>query len=299
MNKKESTNLRQSAPTKDHEIIHQIQGFIFDLDGTLYLGEEALPFAIETIQAIREQGERVLFISNKPLEPRQSYAAKLTRLGIPASADEVITSGYVLGYYLSKHFPDLAYYVVGEENLKTEMRAFGLRVVEELWEQDEKSVIQPNGIDAVVIAFDRTLDYRKLNTAYQALVRGAHFFATNPDKTCPMPGGGIPDAGATLAALEHLTGRKVEVLAGKPGRVMMEVAMQHLDLPPEGCLVIGDRLETDVRMGIEAGMHAAVVLTGASSRAQAEVANPAPDLILENLGELLRLLRAGGGVERN
>jgi arabinose operon protein AraL len=289
MNKKESANLRQSERRKDQEIIHQIQGFIFDLDGTLYLGDKALPYAVETIQAIREQGKRVLYISNKPLEPPQSYAAKLSRLGIPASADEVITSGYVLGTYLSQHFPDLVYYVVGEENLKAELRAFGLVVQEELWDQDEKSVIDPSGIEAVVIAFDRTLDYRKLNTAYQALRRGARFFATNPDKTCPMPGGGIPDAGATLAALEYLTGRKVEVLAGKPSRVMMEVAMLCLDLPPERCLVIGDRLETDVRMGIEAGMHAAVVLTGASSRKQAEEAMPAPDLILENLGVLLRL----------
>jgi arabinose operon protein AraL len=278
------------AKRKALRFIQDIKGFIFDLDGTLYLGEQALPYAVETIQAIRALGKHVLFISNKPLEPRQNYAAKLTRLGIPASADDVITSGYVLGYHLSQYFKELAYYVVGEENLKAELRAFGLKVLEELWDQDEKSVIQPDGIEAVVIAFDRTLDYRKLNTAYQALVKGARFFATNPDKTCPMPGGGIPDAGATLAALEHLSGRKVELLAGKPSRLMMEVAMQRLNLPAESCLVTGDRLETDVRMGIEAGMHAAVVLTGASNRKQAEEALPAPDLILENLGDLLKLI---------
>jgi len=273
--------------------LRETEGFIFDLDGTLYLGEQALPYAVETIREIRERGKRALFVSNKPLEPRQSYAAKLTRLGIPATSDEVITSGYVLGYHLSKTFPDLNYYVVGEENLKVEMRGFGLKVLVEYWDQDERSVIHPDGADAVVIAFDRTLDYRKLNTAYQALRQGARFFATNPDKTCPMPGGGIPDAGATLAALEHLTGRKVEVLAGKPSPLMMEVAMQQLGLPAEKCLMTGDRLETDVRMGKEAGMLAAVVLTGASNRSRAERADPAPDLILENLGELLKLLETG------
>jgi len=273
--------------------LRETEGFIFDLDGTLYLGEQALPYAVETIREIRERGKRALFVSNKPLEPRQSYAAKLTRLGIPATSDEVITSGYVLGYHLSKTFPDLNYYVVGEENLKVEMRGFGLKVLVEYWDQDERSVIHPDGADAVVIAFDRTLDYRKLNTAYQALRQGARFFATNPDKTCPMPGGGIPDAGATLAALEHLTGRKVEVLAGKPSPLMMEVAMQQLGLPAEKCLMTGDRLETDVRMGKEAGMLAAVVLTGASNRSHAERADPAPDLILENLGELLKLLETG------
>jgi arabinose operon protein AraL len=271
--------------------IQEIEGFIFDLDGTLYLGDRALPYAVEVIRVIRELGKRALFVSNKPLEPRQSYAAKLSRLGIPAAPEEVITSGYVLGYHLSRAYPNLAYYVVGEANLKEELGGFGLKVIEELWEQDEKEVIQPEGVEAVVVAFDRTLDYRKLNTAYQALVSGAHFFATNPDKTCPMPGGGIPDAGATLAALEHLTGRKVEVLAGKPSRLMMEVAMQELGLPPERCLMTGDRLETDVKMGKEAGMVAAVVLTGASTRQQAEKAVPAPDLILENLSDLLEWLR--------
>ena len=274
-------------------MVNSIGGIIFDLDGTVYLGEKALPGAIECIEILRQHGKRILFISNKPLEHGRVYAEKLTRLGIPAEEKDIITSAYVLGYHLAHTAPDLRLYVIGEPSLLAELRGHGLNVTGEFLDQDAKSVIDPAGIDAVVVAFDRTLDYRKLNTAYQALVLGAHFFATNPDKTCPMPGGGIPDAGATLAALEHLTGRKVEVLAGKPSSLMMEVAMQRLVLLPERCLVIGDRLETDVRMGIEAGMHAAVVLTGASSRAQAEVANPAPGLILENLGELLRLTKKG------
>ncbi len=265
---------------------NQIDGIIFDLDGTVYLGEQALEGAVETIGALRELGKRTLFVTNKPLEPRQKYAAKLTRLGIPTTPEQVITSGYVLGYTLAQTAPHLGYYVVGEENLKDELRGFGLRILEELNDQDDKEVIIPTGIEAVVIAFDRTLNYRKLNTAYQALRNGARFYATNPDKTCPMPGGGIPDAGAIIAALEYLTGRKVELLAGKPSRLMMEVAMSSLGLEAGQCLLVGDRLETDIRMGKEAGMYAAVVLSGASTRAQAEKAEPAPDLILKNLGEL-------------
>jgi len=105
-----------------------------------------------------------------------------------------------------------------------------------------------------------------------------------------VPGGGIPDAGATLAALEALTGRKVELLAGKPSRLMVEVALECMGLPPERCLIVGDRLETDIRMGKEAGMWAAVVLTGASTRCQAETALPPPDLVLANVGELLSLI---------
>ena len=193
-----------------------LDGFVFDLDGTVYLGERALPGAVDTIAHLRQRGKRILFVTNKPLQPRTAYAEKLTRLGIPAEAEDVITSGYVLGYHLARHFPDLALYVIGEQALLDELRGHGLHIVDEFVDQDPKEVIQPHGVDAVVVAFDRTLDYRKLNTAYQALLNGARFFATNADKMCPMPGGGIPDAGATITALEHITGRKLELLAGKP-----------------------------------------------------------------------------------
>lgn len=267
-----------------------IDGLVFDLDGTVYLGDEALPGAVDCLARLRSRGKRVLFISNKPLEPREAYAAKLTRLGIPAQAGQVLTSGFVLGRHLAQAAPHLRLYVIGEANLVAELRGHGLIVVEELLDQDPKQVIDPTGIDAVVVAFDRTLDYRKLNTAYQALCRGARFFATNADKACPVPGGAIPDAGATIRGLEHVTGRSVELVAGKPSSLMMEVALKELDLPPERCLLVGDRLETDIRMGREAGMATALVLTGVSTREDAERAVERPDLVLANLGELPELV---------
>lgn len=270
--------------------LHSINGFVFDLDGTVYLGEAALPGAVETIAELRRRGNRVLFVSNKPLYPRQNYADKLTRLGIPATADDVITSAYVLARYLALHEPELRYYVVGEANLVAELEGQGLHVVGELAEQDPQDVIVPAGIDAVIVAFDRTLDYRKLNTAYQALRHGARYFATNGDKTCPMPGGDIPDAGATLAALLQISGRSPELIAGKPSTVILEAALERLGLPAERCLMAGDRLETDIRMGHNAGMKTAVVLSGVTTRADAEKASPQPDLVLANLGELARHL---------
>jgi len=265
---------------------HLIQGFIFDLDGTVYLGDQALPGAVESIAELRRVGKQVVYLSNKPLEAPQTYAAKLTLLGIPTSPEQVITSSMVLARYLARIEPDLAYYVIGEDYLKNELSNHGLKVVGELTDQDEKTVIDPAGIEAVIVAFDRSLDYRKLNTAYQALVRGAHFYATNPDRTCPMPGGGIPDAGATIAALEFITGRKVELVAGKPSRLMLQFALECLGLPPERCLLAGDRLETDIVMAQQAGILNALVLTGATNRIRAEASEPPPDLILENLGEL-------------
>jgi len=271
-------------------MLREVGGFIFDLDGTVYLGEKALPGAVECIRELRRRGKPILFVSNKPLEPGRIYAEKLTRLGIPAGEQDIITSAYVLGYHLRRTAPHLRYYVIGEPNLRLELRSHGLRVYDELDGQDPRGVIDPRGIDAVVVAFDRTLDYRKLNTAYQALVSGARFFATNADKICPMPGGGIPDAGATLAALEHITGRKVELVAGKPSRLIMQVAAQRLELEAGRILMTGDRLETDILMGQQAGMLTAVVLTGVTRREDvAALANP-PDYVLENLGELPGLI---------
>ncbi len=263
-----------------------VDGFIFDLDGTVYLGESALPGAVEGISELRAMGKQVLFVSNKPLDPRESYAAKLTRIGIPATPDDVITSGFVMGSYLAQEHPDDKLYVVGEKNLLDELRGHGLHIMDEFDDQSELEVIQPHDVDAVVVAFDRTLNYRKLNTAYQALLNGAKFFATNADKACPMPNGGIPDAGGTIAALEHMTGRKLDVLAGKPSNLITQIALQKLGLPAERVMMIGDRLETDIRMGQQAGMLTAVTLTGASTREDAAAMAIPPDFVIENLGAL-------------
>lgn len=266
-----------------------VDGFIFDLDGTVYLGETALPGAVETMRELARRNKKIVFVSNKPLSPREEYAAKLNHLGIPISADAIITSAFVLAHHLASTSPGLRLYVIGEAYLIAELRAHGLTVVDDPLDQDPKQVIQPPAIDAVVVAFDRTLDYRKLNTAYQALSRGARFFATNADRTCPLPGGTIPDAGAIIAALEYATGRRVDLLAGKPSALMMQVALERLGLPAQKCMIVGDRPETDMRMGQKAGMLTALTLTGISTAEDAARLSPPPDLIIEQLAELVTL----------
>ncbi len=263
-----------------------IDGFVFDMDGTVSLGGTALPGAAACIAALRARGKKLIFVSNNPLEPPEAYASKLTQLGITTEPNQVVTSARVIAHHLAATCRRLRYYVVGEGYLVSELRSHGLTVVDEL-DGDSTQVIEPNGIDAVIVAFDRTLDYRKLNTAYQALSRGARFFATNADKTCPMPDGAIPDAGATIAALEHITGRKVELIGGKPSRVMVQAVLDELGLPPNRCMMVGDRLETDIRMGQDAGMRTAVALTGVSTRADALSMRKPPDLVLNNLSELI------------
>lgn len=273
-----------------------MDGILFDLDGTLYVGEQALPGAVEALAELRRRRIPLLFLSNKPLEPAEAYAARLCRLGIQAQRAEVLTSAGVLAQALQRLAPELRLYVVGEASLKEELRQAGLQVVEELRAQEATGAIQPEGIDAVVVAFDRTLDYRKLNTAYQALRQGRRFFATNADAACPVPGGLIPDAGATLAYLQYLTGRTPELIAGKPSPWIVQAAFERLQRqlgrPPDPgrCLMVGDRLETDMQLGRQSGMRTALVLTGASRRSDLAKAEWLPDLVLEDLTQLLPAL---------
>jgi arabinose operon protein AraL len=257
-----------------------LRGFILDMDGTIYLSDRVLPGAVETIAALRERGLRVAFISNKPLEPGAAYAAKLTRFGIPTRSDEVITSGYVLSRYLARVAPEARVFVIGEPPLLEEMRQAGLQLTQD-----------PAEIDFVVAAFDRTFDYRKWNIAFQAIkFHGAHFVATNPDRTCPVEGGEIPDCAGIIAALEVTTGRQVELIAGKPSPMMIQAGARLLDVPLDQCLVVGDRLETDILMGREAGAKTAIVLTGVTRREHLATSPVQPDYVLENIGGILDLL---------
>jgi HAD superfamily hydrolase (TIGR01457 family) len=254
------------------------RGYIFDLDGTVYLGENAIPGAPETIAELRKNGCRVVFLSNKPLQPREVYAEKLTRLGIPTSPDDVINSSLVLAQYLVREMAEATVFVIGEQPLLDEMAAAGLSLSND-----------PKNIDVVVASFDRTFDYRKLNIGYQALRRGARFFATNADRTCPIEGGDIPDAAAVIGALEGCSERKVELVAGKPSAMIVEMVLEHLDLEASECLMVGDRLETDILMGNNAGMSTALVLTGVTKQDTLTHSSVSPDFVLNSISEVSNL----------
>ena len=251
------------------------KGYIFDLDGTIYLSDRLIPGSRKVLSRLRDCGCSVVFISNKPLEPRSSYAAKLTRLGIPRPVSDVINSTQALIRYLRQHCPTARLFVIGEEALLEELRRERFALTERVEE-----------IDVVVAAFDRTLCYRKLNIAHQALVSGARFFATNADKTCPVEGGEIPDCAGVIAFLEATTGREVEMIAGKPSRHMLDTAVAHLGVAVQQCLLVGDRLATDVYMGHRAGMDTALVLTGVTTREMLAESELKPTFVLESMADV-------------
>jgi phosphoglycolate/pyridoxal phosphate phosphatase family enzyme len=263
------------------------RGFILDLDGTVYLGERLLPGAGEAIEALRAGARRVCFLSNKPIQSRADYAAKLTRLGVPTPVDTVINSSYVLARYLAGEAPGARCFVIGEPPLVEELRAAGLAPVDDA------------RVDYVVVAFDRTFDYGKLDVALQAVTRhGARVVGTNPDRTGPVEGGEITGAAGMIGAVEGVTGRRVDPIVGKPSPITLRVTLDQLGLPAADCVIVGDRLETDIAMGRAAGLGTILVLTGVTRAGDPEIARWRPDHVVGSLGDLLDGVPASGSAAR-
>jgi arabinose operon protein AraL len=259
------------------------KGFIFDLDGTVYRGDSLIPGADRVIRLLREKGKKVVFLSNKPLQTREDYASKLTRLGIPTQPEEVINSTFVMTHYLKKNEPNARLFVVGEIPFIEELKRTGFTITEE-----------PKEIEYVVVAFDRTFNYKKLNIAFQAIKKfGAHFVATNPDRTCPVEGGEIPDCAGMIAAIEAVTEKKVEIIVGKPSPIMIQTVLDVMGLRPDECILIGDRLETDIKMGKDSGIATGIVLTGVTDEETLKGMKHTfdqPDFVFQSIADVENLL---------
>ncbi|GBE22958.1 arabinose operon protein AraL [bacterium BMS3Bbin01] len=261
-------------------LIERYEGFVFDLDGTVYMGDELLPGAREVLEAVRGADRRVVYVTNKPLEPSAAYAAKLTRLGLPTAGNEVVSSLDALVGYLTVRHRGAPVLCLSESLVSDTLQAAGFPIVS-LDDAEQTAV--------VVVSFDRTFDYAKLHAAYRAVRSGAVLVATNPDRYCPTPEGGLPDCAAMLAAVEACTGAEAEAVVGKPSPQMAAAVLARIGLPGEKVLLVGDRAETDVTMASHAGMDAALVLTGATTRQQAATADPAPTYLIDGIGDLLTL----------
>ncbi len=194
---------------------------------------------------------------------------------MPTRPDEVVTSSLVLARHLRRLDPGAPVFVIGEPPLLAELAAHGFEV-----RGDAR-------VRWVVIAFDRTFDYAKLDTALQAVRGGARLIATNPDRTCPTEDGEIPDCAGMTAAVEAVTGKTVEAIVGKPSPIMLEVALETLGVGAADCVIVGDRIETDIVMGKRLGLATVLVLTGVTRADDPRIAELRPDLVLPGLGALL------------
>ncbi|MFS0644342.1 HAD-IIA family hydrolase [Siminovitchia sp. 179-K 8D1 HS] len=254
-----------------------MKGFIFDLDGTIYVDNEMIEGAADAIHRLKSRGDRVIFLTNKSIARRIDYVEKLKSLGVDVTLDEVINSNFITAKYLKDNMEagDTAY-VIGEEPL-----------FDELAEEEISITKDPQHASHVVIGWDRNFDYDKLNSAFQAWRNGAKIIATNPDRTCPIKEGEIPDCGAMIGAIEGATGETVTIVTGKPSPLMASYVLDKvLRLPAENVYMVGDRLETDIRMANEAGMNSVLVMTGITNSSMLERAADSPKYTLSSVKDI-------------
>lgn len=255
--------------------------YVFDLDGTLYLGDEALPGAAETVAQLRERGALLRFVSNNVTRSPRQYVDKLARLGVVVDLAEVLTPTITAVRWLLANAPDAVVFPIAPEPVVTALTDAGIAVGED-----------PASIDVVLASYDRTFDYAKLQIAFDAIWfhRRARLMSTNPDRFCPFPGGrGEPDAAAVVAAIEASTGARCERTFGKPDPVVLELALAGSGLTRDRVLVVGDRLATDIAMGVAGGTATALVLTGDSDvdDVAALDARDRPTHVLDGVASLL------------
>ena len=264
-----------ALPDREYDV------YTFDLDGTIYLGDGLLPGARETIETLRDRGKAVRFLSNNPTKDPEQYAEKLAALGLETPLEEIVNTTVTTTHWLLEHAPGAVVFPISEAPLKRAFATAGIAMSED-----------PAEIDIVVASYDRTFEYRKLQIAFDAIWfhRRARLIATNPDRFCPFPGGrGEPDCAAIIAAIEACTGATCEANLGKPNPAMLHTALEGVDVDLADCVMVGDRLQTDIRMGVEAGMTAALVLTGETSADDVRDLAPGerPPIVLDRVDRLL------------
>lgn len=255
------------------------RGAIIDLDGTVYRGDSPIEGAVRGIQTLRDSGYEILFLTNAAIHSRRTYSERLARMGVSAEPDEILSSGVITATYLVETRETCTCLVVGEDPLRDELTAAGIDVTED-----------PSAADIVVSSLDRSIDYATLTHALRAMDDDTAFVATNPDRTRPLEDGEAPSTAAITGAISGMTGREPDVVAGKPSDVTTEIALGLLGVAPEDCLLVGDRIDTDIAMGASAGMTTALVLSGVTGRTELSEASVIPDYVLDSLGEIKDVL---------
>lgn len=248
------------------------QGVVFDLDGTIYRGDRLLPGAAAAVRRVRESGASVLFFSNNPARSRQAYATKLEDLGIEVTPDEVLSAGTVTTRFLATEHPEDPVFVVGAPGLRRQFRAADLAIVAE-----------PELASVLVASYDPDFDYVDMRDGYRALAAGAIFYGTDPDRLVPATDGMVPGSGAIINAIGGIVDRSPRKILGKPSAEAQNAALEALECPPDRCLLVGDRLNTDIALGENAGMTTVLVETGVASTADIDEGGVTPDYVLDSL----------------
>ena len=255
--------------------------FLFDMDGTLYLGDRLFDFTQELLDCLRRSGRNYLFLTNNSSKSVEDYILKLGKLGIESKREDFMTSSQATSYYLKQKHPGKTLYVCGTASLRRELEQAGFCVTESV-----------EDAQCIVMGFDTELTFRKLwDVSYLLTTReDIPYIATNPDYVCPTEFGFVPDCGSVCDMIFNATGKR-PVVIGKPSALMPRLAMEQLDIDPEETAVVGDRIYTDVKCGLNAGITGILVMSGETTPEILERSDDKPDLVLQDAGEILDALR--------
>jgi len=255
----------------------KLKGLLIDLDGSIYRGDQALPYSREFIIFLREKGMRFLFLTNNSTSLPSGYVEKLRKMGIEAKEEEILTSGVATAVYLKNWKKEGRVYIIGEEPLKEVIKKLNWEICED-------------NVDAVVVGLDRSFNFEKLKKANALIRSGARFIATNPDKTFPTEKEIGPGAGSLVAAVSAASQRK-PIVIGKPSTYIGKIAMEKLGLSPEEIGIVGDRIDTDVYFGKRLKAKTFLLLTGITKKEDLEKAKVKPDFVFEDLKHLTDFLK--------
>ena len=264
-----------------NELLRGKKLFLFDMDGTLHLGNRLYDFTLELLDTLKKTGRKYLFMTNNSSKSVEDYVKKLEQLGISATREEFMTSSQATAFYLHKHHEGKKLYVCGTESLKQELRMEGFTVTTELSE-----------VECIVMGFDTELTFRKLHDVSFLLLTRPElpYIATNPDYVCPTEFGSVPDCGSVCDMIFNATGKR-PVVIGKPAPLMPQLAMEKLGMTKEETCVVGDRIYTDVKSGLNAGVTGILVLSGETTLEILRQSQDQPHLVLEHAGEILAAIR--------
>ena len=254
----------------------ELKAIVIDLDGSVYYGNKIIEKADEAINSL-DRKYTVSFLTNNSSLSRADYVRKLENFGISCSKYRVITSGYASARYIKRKYGGSRVYVIGEKGLKNE-----------LIEQDIK--ICEDECDIVLVGLDSDFDYKKMAKALRFILEGALFIATNTDPFLITDEGIIPGTGALISSIEIASGKKA-IVTGKPSKFMIDLILNELRVKPKEILVVGDKLETDILMGIEGGMRTALLLTGASKMEDVKKSKITPGYIFKSVIEIPAFLK--------
>lgn len=252
---------------------------LVDLDGTVVVGDELVPGADAGVQALREAGLDVVFLTNNPTRTPARWAEHLTDLGVPVEPANVLTSATATSGYLDEHYAGATVLAIAND-----------AVVDQLRGADVTFTDVPTDADVVVAGFDTAFDYGDMTAGLRALRAGADLVGTDPDRWVPTDEGPIPGSGAIVNAVAGAAETEPTAVLGKPSGETIELALARLGVRAGECLLVGDRLNTDVAMGESAGMVTAVVKTGATDEAALAESAVTPDHVLDSLSDVGRIL---------